>query len=112
MRCEPLRGQTVSLCCFITQGSRAGWFSCYVVSDSEDPMDCSPPGSVHGISQARTLEGVAISSSRGASDSGVEPESPALQVVSCVAGGLFTDPATGEAGWAGTPHQRRRPLWR
>ena len=27
-----------------------------------DPMDCSPPGSsVHGILQARTLEGVAIS---------------------------------------------------
>ena len=31
-----------------------------------DPMDCSPPGSfVHGISQARILEWVAISSSRG-----------------------------------------------
>ena len=31
-------------------------------------MDCSPPGSsAHGISQARTLEGVAISSSRGPS---------------------------------------------
>ena len=28
-----------------------------------DPMDCSPPGSsVHGILQARILEGVAISS--------------------------------------------------
>ena len=33
-----------------------------------DPMDCSPPGSsVHGISQARTLEQVAISFSRGSS---------------------------------------------
>ena len=33
-----------------------------------DPMDCSPPGSsVHGISQARILERVAISSSRGSS---------------------------------------------
>ena len=33
-----------------------------------DPMDCSPPGSsVQGISQARTLEWVAISSSRGSS---------------------------------------------
>ena len=33
-----------------------------------DPMDCSPPGSsVHGISQARTLEEVATSSSRGSS---------------------------------------------
>ena len=33
-----------------------------------DPMDCSPPGSsVHGILQARTLEWVAISFSRGSS---------------------------------------------
>ena len=39
-----------------------------VVSDSWDPMDCSPPGSsVHGISQARILEWVAISFSRGSS---------------------------------------------
>jgi len=33
-----------------------------------DPMDCSLPGSsVHGIFQARTLEWVAISSTRGSS---------------------------------------------
>ena len=33
-----------------------------------DPMDCSPPGSsVHGISQARILEWVAIPFSRGSS---------------------------------------------
>ena len=33
-----------------------------------DPMDCSPPGSsVHGISQARILERIAISFSRGSS---------------------------------------------
>ena len=33
-----------------------------------DPMDCSPPGSsVHGILQARVLEWVAISFSRGSS---------------------------------------------
>ena len=33
-----------------------------------DPMDCSPPGSsVHGMSQARILEWVTISSSRGSS---------------------------------------------
>ena len=38
-------------------------------------MDCSPPGSsVHGILQARILEWVAISSSRG-----IKPRSPALQ---------------------------------
>ena len=33
-----------------------------------DPMDCSPPGSsIHGILQARILEWVAISFSRGSS---------------------------------------------
>ena len=33
-----------------------------------DPMDCSPPGSsIHGIFQARVLESVAISFSRGSS---------------------------------------------
>ena len=38
------------------------WFSHWVVSNSCDPMGCSQPGSsVHGISQARTLEWVAIS---------------------------------------------------
>ena len=42
---------------------------CYVtsvVSDSCEPMDCSPPGSsLHGILQARTLEWVVIPPSRG-----------------------------------------------
>ena len=33
-----------------------------------DPLDCSPPGSsLHGIFQARVLEWVAISFSRGSS---------------------------------------------
>ena len=45
-----------------------------------DPMDYSPPGSsVHGIFQARILEWVAISSSRGSSQPGIKPASPALQ---------------------------------
>ena len=39
-----------------------------VVSDSMGPVDCSPPSSsVHGILQARILEWVAISFSRGSS---------------------------------------------
>ena len=44
-------------------------FSPWVVSDSfETPWTCNPPGSsVHGISQARILERVAISFSRGSS---------------------------------------------
>ena len=43
-------------------------------------MDCSLPGSsIHGIFQARVLEWVAISFSRGSSDPEIEPRSPALQ---------------------------------
>ena len=44
-----------------------------------DPMDYSLPGSsVHGISQARILEWVAISFSRGLHNPRVEHTSPAL----------------------------------
>ena len=49
-----------------------------------DPMDCSPPGSsVHGISQSRILEWLAIPSSRGScqpKDRTRISASPALQV--------------------------------
>ena len=49
-----------------------------------NPMDCSPPSSsVHGILQARILEWVAISSSRGYSQ-------PRDRTRSCLAGGFFT----------------------
>ena len=52
----------------LTSAVRLLLFNCVVVSDSCDPMDCSPLGSsVHGISQVRILEWVAISSSRGSS---------------------------------------------
>ena len=51
-----------------------------------DPMDCSPPGSsVHEIFQARILEWVAISFSRGSS----QPRDRTQ--VSCTAGRSFTD---------------------
>src|SRR5574337_493665 len=54
-----------------------------------NPMDCSPTGSsVHGISQARILEWVAISFSRGSS----RPKDQTQ--VSYIAGKLFTDLAT------------------
>ena len=57
-----------------------------------DPMDCSPPGSsVHGISQARILEWVAISFSRGSS----RPRNRTQ--VSCIAGIFFTVWATRES---------------
>ena len=55
------------------------------------PMDCSPPGSsVHGIFQARILEWVAISFSRGSS------QSRDWTQVSCIAGRCFNLWATRE----------------
>ena len=54
------------------------------MSDSFDPVDCSPPGSsVHGILQARILEWVAISFSRGSSLLRDRTQ------VSCIAGTRF-----------------------
>ena len=61
---------------------------CVLVSQSCpilcDPVDYSPPGSsVHGVSQARILEWVAISFSRGFS----EPrDTTRISWVSCIAG--------------------------
>ena len=56
--------QVVSLCLGLSIGTVHAQ-SCLTLCD---PMDCSPPGSyVYGISQARILEGVAISYSRGSS---------------------------------------------
>ena len=57
-----------------------------------DPMDCRSPGSsVHGILQARILEWVAISFSRGSSQPRDQTQ------ISCLAGGFFTIWATREA---------------
>ena len=59
-----------------------------VVSDSCDPMNCSPPGSfVHWISQARIREWVAISSSRGSFWPGIE-----LHLLHWQAGSLSPSP--------------------
>ena len=59
-------------------------------STLHDPVDCSlPSSSVHGISLARILEWVVISSSRNLPDPEIEPLSPTL------AGGFFTTEAPG-----------------
>ena len=53
--------------------------SCSVVSDSCDPMDCSPPGSsVYEIFQARIRSGLPFPIPRGLPDPGIEPVSPTL----------------------------------
>ena len=65
------------------------YFSCVWLCD---PMDCNLPGSsVHGILQARLLEWVAISFSRGSS----QPRD--WTCVSCISGRRFTIWATREA---------------
>ena len=64
-----------------------------------DPMDCSPSGSsLHGILQARILEWVAVSSSRGSS------QSRDWTQVSCIVGRLFTVWVTREAAETHLPH--------
>ena len=61
------------------------WLQSNVLVTLCDPLDCSPPGSsVHGISQARILEWVAISSSRESS-----PPRDQTQI-SCTSGRFFT----------------------
>ena len=60
-----------------------------------DPMDCSPQGSsVHGIFQARILECVAISSSRGSSQ---PRDQTHISCVSCIGRQIIYHWATGEA---------------
>ena len=69
-----------------------------------DPMDCSSPGSsVHGISQARILEWVSISFSRGSSQ-------PRDQThVSCTAGKFFTAEPPGKPHCLQRKSQRLSP---
>ena len=59
-------------CCKVAQNYIHTRYCCCLVAETCltlcNPVDCSPPSSsVHGISQARILEWVAISSSRGSS---------------------------------------------
>ena len=60
-----------------------------------DPTDCSPPrSSLHRILQARTLEWVANSSSRGSSQPEMEPTPLASPTL---AGGFFTTAPPGSS---------------
>ena len=71
-----------------------------------DPVDCSRPGSsVPGILQARLLEWVAISLSKGSS----RPRD--WTQVSCIAGGFFTNWAIREAPIWTTALSNSMKLW-
>ena len=74
--------KTITLIMYNVEGEGEVTQSCPTLCD---PMDCSPPGSsVHGIFQARVLEWVAISFSRGSSQP--RDRTP----VSRIAGRFFT----------------------
>ena len=60
-----------------------------------DPRDCSlPDSSVHGILQARILEGIAMPSSRGSS---LPRDQTRISTFPALAGGFFTTSAAWEA---------------
>ena len=83
--------QNAPLCIASILWGRLLLLSHSVISSYCNPMACSPPGSsVLGISQARTLEWVAISFSRDLPDPGIKPMSRAL------AGGFFTTEPPGK----------------
>ena len=69
---------------FLEELSHSVVLSRSVMSDSVTPKGCPPGFSVQGILQARILEWVAISFSRGSS----QPRD--LTQVFCIAGGLWT----------------------
>ena len=82
-------------CIFIFHLAQGSWSQChwlcccYLVTKTHltlcDPMDCNLPGScVHGISQAKILEWVAISSSRGSFQLRHQTHT------SCLSGGFWT----------------------
>ena len=73
------------------------WFRRSVMSDSCDTTDSSPPGSsVHGIFQARILDWIAISFSKGSS----RPRNRSH--VSCISGRFFTDWVMGQCEYPDT----------
>ena len=76
------------------------------------PLDCSPPrSSVHGIFQARIPEWVSISSSRGSSrfrDQICSRDQIHISLISCMAGGCFTDGPSGKALNSGLRPQIKR----
>ena len=67
--------------------------SCSVVSQLFNLMNCNSRSSVHGILQARILEWVAISSSRGSSQ---PRDRPASHASPALAGGFFTTQSPGK----------------
>ena len=79
---KPSRNST-AIGCVLFQGEQSA--NCSVVATLCHPMNGSPPGnSVYGILQARILEWLAISFSRGSS-----PPRDRTRV-SCIAGRFFT----------------------
>ena len=77
--------KTLAWCVIVSKWLSVLSVSRWVMSDSCDPMDCSPPASsVHGILQARIQEWNSVPFSRGS------PRSKDRTQVFCIAGRFFT----------------------
>jgi len=88
---------------FRTQGMSIGLLVTQSCPTLSDPMVCSPPGSsVHGIFQARVLEWIAISFSRGSS----RPRD--WTRISCTVGTFFTDWVTRKPSVGLLPHRKEK----
>ena len=100
----------MNLCSSNSNGSRVNcvqfyllWFSMHACMRAKllqlyltlcNPIDCSPPGSsVYGIFQARIVEWVAMSSSKGSS----WPKDPRLLMFTCIGRQVLYHRATWEA---------------
>ena len=87
--------ERVCVCVCVRARARALTHALSHVPNLYDPMDCSQPGSsVHGISQARILEWVAMSFSR---ESSWSQDWTCVSCVSCIAGRFFITGTSWEA---------------
>ena len=98
MRLDPSAQDLVCMCVCVHVRARAYTHSHTHTLSAQwcltlcNPTDCSPPGSSdHGIFQARIIEWVAISSSRGSS----RPRDQTY--ISCLVGRLFTPVPPGKS---------------
>ena len=90
-------GSQISLSCVLPSSVQCSAKSLQSCPTLCNPMDCSPQGSsVHGILQARILEGVAVPSSRGSSQ---HRDLTCVFWGSYIVGRFFTPEPPGEAGF-------------
>ena len=81
---------------------------CSVASDFCDPLDCGPPtSSLQGIIQAKILQWVAISYSKG---SFLTQDRTSVSCISCIDRGFFITALPGQVEFSVSIYQQEHPL--